>query len=101
MKTMLLFAVLACPLAALAQGPEAVQAIPNGRSRFTYTLTVDARAEKGFAAGRTRVSFVAESFNLLNTANEVEEDVVSGPAFRTTTTVQPPRSFRLGMRLDF
>ena len=26
----------------LAQGPEAIRAYPNGESRFTYTLTVDA-----------------------------------------------------------
>jgi hypothetical protein len=86
---------------ALAQGPEAIQAIPNGRSRFTYTLTVDARVEKGFAVGRARVALVAESFNLLNAANEVEEVVVGGSAFRTIATVQPPRAFRLGMLLAF
>jgi hypothetical protein len=85
----------------LAQGAEAIQAIPNGRSRFTYTLTVDARAEKGFAVGRTRVALVAESFNILNTANEVEEVVVGGPAFRKVATVQPPRVFRLGAVLSF
>jgi len=85
----------------LAQGPEAIQAIPNGRSRFTYTLTVDARAEKGFTVRRARVAFVVESFNLLNTANEVEEVVVDGSDFRTIAIVQPPRTFRLGMRLAF
>ena len=85
----------------LAQGPQAIQAIPNGRSRFTYTLTVDARAEKRFTMKRTSVAFVVESFNLLNAAHEVEEVVVSGPAFRTIATVQPPRIFRLGMQLAF
>jgi hypothetical protein len=86
---------------ALNQGPEAVQAIPNGRSRFTYTLTLDARVEKGFALGRWRPALVLEAFNLLDTANEVEEDVATGPSFRQPTAIEPPRAFRLGLRLDF
>jgi hypothetical protein len=85
----------------LAQGAEAIQAIPNGRSRFTYTLTVDARIEKSVAVGHTRIALVAECFNVLNTANEVEEVVLSGPAFRTIATIQPPRAFRVGALLAF
>jgi TonB dependent receptor len=85
----------------LAQGPEAVRAIPNGRSRFAYTLSLDARAEQGIDVGRARLSVVVEGFNLLGTAHEVEEDVLSGPAFRTPTAQQPPRALRLGLRLDF
>ena len=42
-----------------------------------------------------------EAFNLLQTRHEVEEDVLSGPAFRTPTLVQPPRVVRAGLRLDF
>jgi hypothetical protein len=85
----------------VAQGAEAVQAIPNGRSRFAYTLSLDARAEQGVDVGRVRISAVAEGFNLLGTAHEVEEDVLTGPGFRTPTAQQPPRAFRLGLRLDF
>lgn len=85
----------------LAQGAEVVQAIPNGRSRFSYTLTVDARVDESFAVRGTRVSLIVESFNLLNTANEVEEIVSTGAAFRTTSAVQPPRVFRLGAALAF
>ena len=85
----------------LRQGPEAVQAIPNGRGRFTYTLTVDARLEKGFRIGRGRLAAILESFNVLGMANEIEEDVVWGPGYRAVTAVQPPRAFRLGLRLDF
>jgi hypothetical protein len=85
----------------LAQGAEAVRAIPNGRSRFAYTLTLDARAEHGIDVGRARLSAVAEGFNLLGTAHEVEEDVLTGVGFRTPTAQQPPRALRLGLRLDF
>ena len=103
----------------LAQGPEAVPATPRGQiargwaldeegryivpsgHRFTYTLTVDARIEKGLQLGAHRLALLAEVFNVLGTRNEVEEDPISGPGFRAPTAVQPPRSVRLGLRLDF
>jgi hypothetical protein len=104
----------------LAQGPEAVPATSRGQSfglaatvdpegrpldadgyRFSYTLTVDARLEKGFRIGSRRLALVAEVFNLPGLRNEVEEDTVWGPAFRDPTAVQPPRVFRFGARLDF
>jgi hypothetical protein len=40
-------------------------------------------------------------FNLLNTRNEVEEDVTTGPTFRAPTAIQPPRAARLGFRITF
>jgi hypothetical protein len=103
----------------LAQGPEIVQATPRGQvtasgatdaegryvvpsgHRFTYTLTVDVRVEKGFDLRGRRLALRAEAFNLLGMDNEVEEDPLSGPAFRTPTAVQPPRAVRFGARLDF
>jgi hypothetical protein len=104
----------------LAQGAEAVPATSRGQSfgladtvdpegrpltadgyRFSYTLTVDARLEKGFRIGTRRLALVAEVFNLPGLRNEVEEDPVWGPTFRDPTAVQPPRVFRLGARFDF
>ena len=85
----------------LNQGPEIIMAYPRGGQRFTYTLTVDAKIDKDVAVGRGRVGVALEAFNLLNTTNEVEEDVVTGPSFRTTTAVQPPRAIRLGVRVAF
>jgi hypothetical protein len=32
--------------------------------------------------------------------NEVEEDPLFGPGFRTPTALQPPRAVPLGLRLD-
>ena len=46
-------------------------------------------------------SLLLEAYNLLNTNNEVEEDVRTGPTFRFPTAVQPPRSVRLGLRFTF
>jgi hypothetical protein len=85
----------------LHQGPLLVQAFARGRSRFTFTLTVDARAEKGFRWGRARTAAFVEGFNVLNTANEVEEDVLTSPTYRMVTARQPPRVVRLGLRVEF
>ncbi|HVR70633.1 MAG TPA: hypothetical protein VMT87_07280 [Vicinamibacteria bacterium] len=84
----------------LAQGAEAVQAVPNGRHRFEFAISVDARIEKGLDLGRARLALVAEGFNLLGNAHEAEEDVLTGAAFRAVTASQPPRVFRFGLRLD-
>lgn len=85
----------------LRQGAELVQAYPRGGQRFTFMLTMDVRVEKDFTLGRARVGIGFDVFNLLDTANEVEEDIVTGPAFRTITAVQPPRALRLRLRVGF
>jgi hypothetical protein len=84
----------------LRQGAEPVQAQPE-RSRFTFTLTIDARIEQAVRVGRARLAAAVEALNLARTRNEVEEDVVTGPAYRTVTLVQPPRVFLLELRASF
>lgn len=85
----------------LNQGPEIVQAYRVGRTRFLYTLTIDAEIAKDFRIGRSTLQFTVDAFNLPNFANEVEENPVSEPTFRQTTAVQPPRTIRIGFRLRF
>jgi hypothetical protein len=85
----------------LAQGPELVSAYSPGRTRFTFTGTIDARIEKGVRIGSHRAAVRLDLFNLANLGYEVEENVVTGPAFRNTTAVQPPRTLRLGFHLEF
>jgi hypothetical protein len=85
----------------LNQGAELVRGIPNGASRFTFTETLDARVQKGFSIGSNRLDLIVDAFNLLNTQNEVEEQVVGGAAFREVTAIQPPRSFHVGLRVSF
>jgi hypothetical protein len=72
-----------------------------GRTRFTYTGTIDVRVEKAVSFGRTRLAVRLDAFNITNHANEVEEDVMTGPTFRQSTALQPPRTLRLGVRLAF
>lgn len=86
---------------ALNQGLDAIPALPRGRTRFTYTFTLDTRLEKQLTLGARHATLLFEAYNLLNTNNEVEEDVITGPAFRSPTAVQPPRSIRLGLRWAF
>ncbi|MBI4887250.1 MAG: carboxypeptidase regulatory-like domain-containing protein [Acidobacteria bacterium] len=85
----------------LNQGAEAIYGYRPGRTRFTFTLTVDAHLEKALTIGRTRVAGILEVFNLLNSDKEVEEHVVTGAAFRSPTAVQPPRAARVGLRISF
>jgi hypothetical protein len=85
----------------LNQGVEAIPAYWRGRSRFAFTLSVDAHVEKTFSIGRMQLAGIVEVFNLLNTNKEWDEDVLTTAAFRTTTALQPPRATRIGVRLTF
>jgi hypothetical protein len=85
----------------LNQGPDVVMAYPRGGNRFTYTATLDARVEKGLVLGGRRCGVSLEAFNLLNAAKEVEENVLTTASFRTPIFVQPPRTLRLGVRIEF
>jgi len=85
----------------LTQGPEAIRAYKNGRTRFTYTMTVDTRLRVGLPIARRRLSVVWDVFNLFNQSSEVEESVLTDPAFRTSTALQPPRAMHLGLRATF
>ena len=47
------------------------------------------------------MAIVVDGYNLINLTEEVEERVVTGPAFRTPSAIQPPRTVRVGARLTF
>jgi hypothetical protein len=83
------------------QGVDFVPALPRGLTRYTYAFTLDTRLERQFSLAGRRGALVLDVFNLLNTNNEVEEDEVTGLAFRASTAVQPPRSVHLGFRIVF
>ena len=85
----------------LTQGTTAVRSYRNGGSAFTYTGTLDARVQKVITTRRSEVAAVVEVYNLPNLGNEVSEYVGSGPAFRTPTALQPPRTALLGVRVTF
>jgi len=84
----------------LPQGPDFVQAIPRGRARLHYTLSVDARLARRFKVGDAVVEFSASVFNALGSKFEAEEQVVWLPDYRRITMVQPPRAFLIGLRIE-
>jgi hypothetical protein len=83
------------------QGPEAVRAFRNGRTRFTFVMTVDTRLRKGFTVAGRRLEAILDAYNLFNQQIQVEEYDVSSPIWRRTTAVQPPRVVHLGLRVAF
>jgi len=85
----------------LAGGPEAFETYEMGRTRFTYTGSIDIRFEKGFELGGRPAVFGVDIFNFTNLSNEVDEDVVTGPTFRRPTALQPPLTVRVGLRWSF
>jgi hypothetical protein len=88
-------------LPGLNQGAEAVRAFRNGRTRFTFEMTVDARLQKGFMIGGRRADLIVDAYNLFNEYLEVEEITVSGPASRQKSASQPPRALHVGVRIPF
>jgi hypothetical protein len=85
----------------LNQGAEAIRASVNGKTRFTYTLTVDTRLQKDFSLYGRHVTGVIDAYNVLNTRTEIEEFSVTGPLSRTISAVQPPRSLHIGLKIPF
>jgi hypothetical protein len=85
----------------LPQGAEAVRAYANGKSKFTYTATLDLRVQKVFVWAGRDVTLGLESYNTTNLRNEVEEDMTTGPRWRTPTFTQPPRVIRLTAGMGF
>jgi len=107
----------------LNQGADAVRAFRSGKSRFTFTGTLDIRVQKGIALpGGGRAALVLDGFNVINMDKEVEEWVVTGAEwtrnlksspspdpttgrrrtlYRTPTLAQPPRALHIGMRVSF
>ncbi|HEY2908247.1 MAG TPA: TonB-dependent receptor [Vicinamibacterales bacterium] len=85
----------------LTQGPELIRAFRNGKTRFTYTMTVDARLQKGFTVNGYRLTGILDAYNLFNQHTEIEEYPLTGPLSRTTTAIQPPRAIHAGIRLTF
>jgi hypothetical protein len=86
----------------LNQGADAVRAFRGGKSRFTFTGTLDIRVQKWLTLpGGGRAALVIDGFNVINMDKEVEEWVATGPDYRTSTAAQPPRAIHIGLRLAF
>jgi hypothetical protein len=85
----------------LNQGPEPISAYARGRTRFTFVSTVDLRFQKRLGDETRRTTVFVDVFNLFDAQREVEELVATTPAFRSVSAVEPPRSVRIGLHVDF
>jgi len=85
----------------LNQGLEQVRAFRNGKTRFTFINTLDARYLQPFRLGRLKLQASVDVYNMLATSLEIEEYPVTGPLSRTTTAVQPPFAMHFGLRILF
>ena len=88
-------------LPVLNQGPEAVRAFRNGRTRFSFTSNLDLRLQKGFSIGGHRLVGILEGFNVFNEYFEYEEATVTGTTSRQRTAIQPPFAMHVGVRVPF
>ena len=95
------FARLVSVPVGLTQGPMLVRAYRNGGAAFTYTGTLDARAQQIFTVGRTEITAGVDVYNVPGMKKEVSEYVVAGPLFRTPTALQPPRTAIASLRVAF
>jgi len=82
----------------LAVGPEMIHAYRTGRTRYTYTLTLDLRLQKTMRIMGREAAVMVDVFNATQHKNEVNEDAATTPLFRLSTAVQPPMTARVGFR---
>ena len=82
----------------LAVGPEMIHAYRTGRTRYTYTLTLDLRLQKALRIMGREAAVMVDVFNATQHKNEVNEDAATTPLFRLSTAVQPPMTARVGLR---
>jgi hypothetical protein len=87
----------------LNQGPFYIQAHSRGAVRYEFNLTIDLRVEKAFRIGTSRLRFMIDGFNMLNSGLATAENPWTGPEFklRYATEIQSPRVFRLGLAYEF
>jgi hypothetical protein len=85
----------------LGQGFVVVQALPRGRQRYAFNMTVDVRIERELSLGGTRLGLALDVFNLFNQSLHTAEDVRSGETFRDPTFAQPARTVVLEGRITF
>ena len=86
----------------LTQGPEAVAATGRGGARYTFRMVWDARLRYATTALRPLgVTVVADVYNLLGSATEIDEDPRTGGTFRRALEVVPGRSAWIGVELAF
>jgi hypothetical protein len=77
----------------------------RGAYRYPGIHDIDIRLEKFFKLGKIRIGVLADVFNLLNADTETEYETNLDPfpefPFGYVSGIRSPRTFRLGIRLEF
>jgi hypothetical protein len=88
------------------QGPFFVRATARGDQgafRTNLSSTLDLRLSRALTIKRTKLSFDADLFNLLNLSRDTRESDLTSPRFnlRIPLAIQPPRTVRVGIGWQF
>jgi hypothetical protein len=80
-----------------------IQAHGRGVARYEFNMTVDLRLEKYFRFSFGTVRLMADVFNLFNQHLATAESPWTTPEFplRFATDIQSPRTWRLGLHIEF
>jgi outer membrane receptor protein involved in Fe transport len=80
-----------------------VAGVQRGTYRQDFRHKLSLRAEKELRFGSYRITLLGDVFNLLNinTVTAVQTLKTDLPNFLAPARIEPPRSVRLGLRLDF
>jgi hypothetical protein len=74
---------------------------PLTNNRGLTTKLLDVRLEKAFKMGNTKLTAMADLFNILNANTVTNFTTISGPSFMQVLALLPPRAVRLGFDLRF
>jgi hypothetical protein len=94
-------------VASLAQGPflvaTTVRGGLDGGNRAQYVLNWNLRIAREFRLAIGRTETTVDILNVLNSAQRIQENDLSGPAFnlRLPVAIQSPRFVRIGFRYEF
>jgi hypothetical protein len=82
-------------------GRENMPAEPITSNRGQTTKLWDIRLEKALDVGNTKVTAIADIFNVLNSSTVTNFTTVTGPQFMQILALLPPRAVRFGVNFRF
>jgi hypothetical protein len=88
----------------LNQGPETIYAEKRGSQGYPDLYILDLRVEKAFNLGSITLSMFVDIFNIFNAGKATEVYTISSNSaipFGDIETIQDPRIFRLGAKIEF
>ncbi|MCU0287087.1 MAG: TonB-dependent receptor [Acidobacteria bacterium] len=88
----------------LSQGATTINAEPRGSRSYPADLTLDLKIEKAFKIGNFNLRAFVDIFNVFNNNHALTVEAMSNHPtliFENMVTIQDPRIFRLGAKIEF